>query len=65
MSNLPAHIRKDIEEFIEENNFIKCPLEEFSTYDLIDHWLTWNGIIGYTGQIIDMIDAIRVFKGEK
>jgi len=40
------------------NNFTDEEINEKSNYDLLNHWLNWNGIIGYTGTILGVIREI-------
>lgn len=53
---LPPFIRGDIYSFIQDN---KLPLDivNLSPRDIVDYWLQWNGIIGYTDNIINLVDA--------
>ena len=54
----------DKEEIIEylvdesEGDYTREELEEMSNRDLLNAYLTWEGIIGYTDDIIERIEAI-------
>lgn len=41
-----------------EGDYIREELEEMSNYDLLDAYLTWEGIIGFTDDILEHIEAI-------
>ena len=47
---------EDIIEYCEENN---VDLESLSRDEIINVWLEWNGIIGYTGRIIDLVQIMK------
>ena len=57
-SKLPEHIRRDIEAFIRDNNLRGISVEHLSTYEALDYFLKWNGIINWTSQILDAVRAI-------
>lgn len=42
---------------IEEAEYNEMEVEEMNPLELIDAWLQWNGIIGYTGEILDVFIA--------
>ena len=46
----------DIIEYCEENN---VDLESMTRDELINSWLEWNGIIGYTERIIDLVQILK------
>ena len=54
----------DKEEIIEylvdesEGDYTREELEEMSNRDLLNAYLTWEGIIGYTDDILEHIEAI-------
>ena len=33
-----------------------------SSRELLDHWLQWNGIIGFTGSIIEVVEQVYAVK---
>lgn len=41
-----------------EGEFTKEELEAMSKIDLLDAYLTWEGIVGFTDDIIEHIEAI-------
>lgn len=41
-----------------EGEYTREELEEMSNYDLLDAYLTWEGIVGFTEDIIEHIEAI-------
>lgn len=51
LGTLPPHIQRDIKSFLEDNPWVDIS----SRRDLVTAWLTWNGIIGYEDQIIDLV----------
>jgi hypothetical protein len=48
---VPDYIRRDVEQFTADNHMepISDPIEAFT------RWLAWNGIIGYSSQIRDVL----------
>lgn len=40
---------------IDEAEYDEKEVMEMSNYELIDKWLTWEGIIGYTEDIISAV----------
>lgn len=59
--DLPQHILKDIMEFAEDNHLEIN--DETQAWDLLNAYLQWYGIIGYTTQIIEAWEAIKEIKG--
>lgn len=51
---LPTKYRIDIIQFLEWNPAKVIYTEE----DLIDAWLCWNGILGYTDTIIELFQSV-------
>jgi len=43
---------------IDEAEYDKNEVEEMTDFELFDAYLGWFGIIGWTGEIIDVINAI-------
>lgn len=60
MAKLTEWVKEDIESFLTENHN-SCKLEDLSEVQLLDYWLIWNGIIGYAGEILAVIDHIKQF----
>lgn len=54
---LDAHLLRDIGQFREQNpSWCRgIPTDEICGRELIDAWLTWNGIYGFTDNIIDLV----------
>jgi len=42
---------------IEEAEINQRNVEEMTAFEMIDAWLKYNGVIGYTEEIIDVIQA--------
>lgn len=42
---------------VDEADFDVDEVLEMSPFDLVDEWLIYNGIIGYTSNIIDVVKA--------
>lgn len=42
---------------VEDYEFDKEDVETMSDYQLVDSWLWYNGIIGYTHAILDIVSA--------
>lgn len=64
---LPEHILDDIlqnmgvedaEPGVEYDKAV-AELRTLSPAEALDKWLNWNGIIGYTSQIIEALDELR------
>ncbi len=52
---------------IEEAEMSQAEVEDMTAFELIDAWLKYNGIIGYTGEILEVVQAATevTFKEEK
>jgi hypothetical protein len=52
---LPASMQTNVMDFLDENKvdkrFVDLTMEEF-----LDYYLKWNGIIGYTSQILRIVE---------
>lgn len=42
---------------VEEAEWPESKVNEMDSYELLNHWLTYNGIIGYTQDILSVINA--------
>ena len=62
MNELPQYIKKELEDFKEENPSFDKPLEDYTVEELFSMYLTWQGIIGYSSIISNTLDEIRRFK---
>lgn len=43
---------------MEEAEHTQQELDNMSNYELLDAWLTWNGIIGYTDDLVNIFEAL-------
>lgn len=43
---------------IDDAEYDEKEVMEMSPYELLDKWLTWEGIIGYTGDIIEAVGEV-------
>ena len=50
---------RDVAEALGERLITPEQAKHLSAEELMDHYLEWNGIIGYTSQIINALDNIR------
>ena len=48
-----------------DTEFSDTEINEKSNRQLLDHWLQWNGIMGYTSSILHTINAIYGTKLER
>lgn len=42
---------------VEDYEFDKADVETMSDYQLVDSWLRYNGIIGYTYDILEVVSS--------
>lgn len=42
---------------IDEVKYPEDQVLQMTNFELVSRWLTWNGIIGYTEDIIEVIEA--------
>lgn len=55
--------RAELEEYlIDEAEYDVDEISEMSNRGLLNAWLTYNGIIGFTDDIIDVVVALNVKK---
>lgn len=65
ISKIPHHVLRDVIEFMVENNKAKdaatarANLYMYTSREIFDMYLTWNGIIHWTDSILQAIDGIR------
>ena len=45
------------EYLIEEADYTEVTVNHMDAYDMLDAWLQYNGIIGYTNDIMDVVEA--------
>ena len=57
---IPNYILDDIRRNVPygREDYTDEQINEMDNFDLLDHWLNWNGIIGYTGSFLDAVKAI-------
>ena len=53
LERLQTQIQEDLQEFAQENG----PLPDRRLVIVLDAYLRWNGIIGYTAQILSIVEA--------
>jgi hypothetical protein len=68
--SLPGYIEDDIREFIVENRRdaktaeeVQLIIDNSTAIELLDMYLTWNGIIGWTDRLLLAVDGIRSYIG--
>lgn len=47
---------EDVAEYFEEND-VDTTIDEATPKELIDAWLSWNGVVGYTDGIIELVSV--------
>lgn len=53
--------KKELKEYlVDEAEYSVQYVENMTDYELFDAWLKWNGIIGYTDDIIDVVDNLKL-----
>lgn len=57
ISDLPPHIASSIRSF-QQDNYSATQGDVISAYDALDYWLTWQGIIRYTDNVINLFVSI-------
>jgi hypothetical protein len=45
---------EDVREYVEENN-IETSIDDMTPKEVIDAWLCWNGVVGYTDAILELV----------
>ncbi len=56
MSYLEEQIRDDVFEYQTENGLEVKTLEEMTLEEVLEQYLSWNGILGYTSHIMKIIE---------
>ena len=54
-----ASVYDDVKDFFKENydqEITNDDVDNMSRSEVLSHWLNWNGIIGYTRTILDILD---------
>lgn len=50
-------IKKQLHEDLLEAGFDREEIKDMNSYELVDEWLIWNGIYGFTRDIINVVFA--------
>lgn len=54
--------KQDLKNYlIEEAEYSQEAVDRMDAWDMIDAWLEWNGIIGYTHELLMIIEASEYF----
>lgn len=61
---LPNFVKNDINEFLEENRMEGSSYHNLTPNELLEYYLQWNGIIGFTEKIKKAIEGIYGVKLE-
>lgn len=56
---LPSRVRSDLLDFCGENRYPWVRYAMMSDAEILDDYLVWNGIIGYSENIVAAVDGIR------
>jgi hypothetical protein len=62
IGDLPQEVQNQLSEFCKANRPyqpVLSTVEKWSMQEIIDAYLIWNGIMGYTYQIIKLFEAIE------
>lgn len=60
MSKYRYNIYRDVKDFFKENydeDIDNERIDKMSKRDVLDYYLQWNGIIGWTGDIVNIMEA--------
>lgn len=50
--------KEELKEYlVTEAEYSKETVEGFSDYELVNKWLCWNGMIGWTRDILEVVEA--------
>ena len=53
--------KKELKEYlVDEAEYSESRVNRMTDEELFDAWLRWNGIIGYTWDIIDMVKCLNL-----
>lgn len=52
------HPAMEVREFLGALNYSKMSVEKLTPREFFDYWLRYQGIIGYTDQIIDVMKGL-------
>ena len=49
---------EDLKDYlVEEAEYSREEVEGITPFELVHHWLQWNGILGYTSDILEVVQA--------
>lgn len=55
--------RAELREYlIDEAEYSEEDVNSMTDYEMLDAWLIYNGIVGYTEELIDVLSALDVHK---
>lgn len=55
--------RAELREYlIDEAEYSEEDVNSMTDYEMLDAWLIYNGIVGYTEELIDVLSALGVHK---
>ena len=53
--------KKELKEYlVDEAEYSERRVNKMSDYELLDAWLRYNGIIGFTDDIIDVVNCLNL-----
>lgn len=53
--------KEELKEYlVDEAEYSEEHVETMSDFELFDAWLKWNGIIGFTWDIIDVVEHLKL-----
>lgn len=61
----PDLLSPEVLEALEERGINRERISKMSAYDVLNHFLIWNGIIGYTRMIQDAVNSINEAVADK
>lgn len=64
MSKYRYNIYDDVREYVKENfgeDITDEDIDKMSRDDVLRYWLEWNGIIGYTSYILNIVDSSETY----
>jgi hypothetical protein len=59
---MSARFLLDVREFLEENKIGRVP-EELAPLTFLKYWLEWNGIVGYSDEIVELMEQLGWSRG--
>jgi hypothetical protein len=59
---IPGYILRDLRESLEDHQWpqddVDALIYSWSMQEVLENWLVWNGIIGYSSQVLDIFDIM-------